>query len=107
MAAKKVQIRLRSRPREPAKVAAEKIEEVLATQGELYLNPKQHALPWWQSFDESSFDVHLATGMLSCLVMTLSLLTAWTAWVVLRFLVGLRYVSIDQQNHHYRKILHS
>lgn len=36
-------MRLRSRSAEPAKVAAETEEEVLATKGELYLNPSQAA----------------------------------------------------------------
>lgn len=80
VAAEKVQKRLRSRPGEPAKVAVDKIEEVLATQGELYLNPKQYPLVCGQISNEFSSDVQLATAMLVCLALVLSLLTAWLNW---------------------------
>lgn len=44
----KVQRRLRSKPRHPVQQAADIVEQVLATDGDMYLQTKQHTLPWWQ-----------------------------------------------------------
>ena len=101
VAAKKVQMHLRNRSREPAKVAAEKIQEALATQGELYLNPgpNQYAPVCGQSSNESAFDVHLGTAMLMCLAIVLSVVMVW---MVRKVFAGLRYIieTVNEQNDH-------
>ena len=97
VAAEKVQKRLRSRPREPAKVAADKIEEVLATQGELYLNPNQYSLVCGQVSNEFPSDFQLATTMLLCLALVLSLLIAW---LISGCFAGHAHAIVDEQNSH-------
>ena len=44
----KVSKRLTRRPQHPAEVAADVVERVLATGGEMYLQTQQHHLAWWQ-----------------------------------------------------------
>lgn len=46
--ADKVSRRLRNKPRHPAELAADVVERVLATDGDMYLETMQHALSWWQ-----------------------------------------------------------
>ena len=64
----KVQKRLRSKARHPVQQAADIVEQVLATDGDLYLHTKQHALSWWQL---SLLDVKLflAATLLSVLAL--------------------------------------
>ncbi len=40
--------RLRNKPRQPAELAADVVERVLITDGDMYLETLQHALSWWQ-----------------------------------------------------------
>jgi len=40
--------RLRNKPRQPAELAADVVERVLTTDGDMYLETLQHALSWWQ-----------------------------------------------------------
>lgn len=46
--ADKVSRRLRNKAQHPAELAADVVERVLATDGDMYLETMQHALSWWQ-----------------------------------------------------------
>ena len=46
--ADKMSRRLQNKPRHPAELAADVVERVLATDGDMYLETMQHALSWWQ-----------------------------------------------------------
>ncbi len=44
----KVSKRLLNKPREPVQLAADVVEQALATGGDRYLETQQHKLTWWQ-----------------------------------------------------------
>ena len=48
VAAEKVSMRLQDKPRHPAQQAADVVERVLATDGDMYLQTREHSLSWWQ-----------------------------------------------------------
>ena len=68
--AKKVQKRLINKPRHPAQVAADVVEQVLRTGAEPYLETMQHKLSWWQL---SLLDVKLFLAAVASLVIVLGL----------------------------------
>jgi ABC-type multidrug transport system fused ATPase/permease subunit len=68
--AKKVQKRLINKPRHPAQVAADVVEQVLRTGAEPYLETMQHKLSWWQL---SLLDVKLFLAAVASLVIVLAL----------------------------------
>lgn len=64
--AHKVQRRLINKPRHPAQVAADVVEQVLRTGAERYLETMQHKLTWWQL---SLLDVKLFLAALALVIM--------------------------------------
>lgn len=74
VAAAKVRTRLRSKPSEPVhvKVAADMVEHVMATKGEVYLNTYEHKLTWWQlSLLDVRFVLLLAIALIVGLLVVL------------------------------------
>jgi hypothetical protein len=65
-----VQKRLINKPRHPAQVAADVVEQVLRTAAEPYLETMQHKLSWWQL---SLLDVKLFLAAVVSLVIVLAL----------------------------------
>lgn len=75
----KVQKRLRSKARHPVQQAADVVEQVLATGGDLYLQTKQNALSWWQL---SLLDVKL---FLAATLLSVLALIAAIIWRLVQF----------------------
>ena len=58
----RVSKRLTNKPRQPVQLAADVVERVMATQGDLYLQTKQHELRWWQL---SMLDVYAVVALVT------------------------------------------
>lgn len=83
--AQQVQKRL-SNPRTPAERAADIVEQVLATNGEDYLDTRQSKLYWWQL---ALLDVKLFLGIAVSLLLCCAGLVLYLAFKVLR--IALRW----------------
>lgn len=79
--------RLRTRSRHPAELAADVVEQVLATDGDMYLDTHEHHLSWWQL---SLLDVKAFTLLCLLLLVALVGLTVWLA--VLAAFAAVRWV---------------
>lgn len=82
-----MQRRLINKPRHPAQVAADVVEQVLRTGAEPYLETMQHKLTWWQL---SLLDVKLFLAALASVVMGLLVCIAITVvkFSIYRFQMG-------------------
>ena len=80
--------RLSKRARHPAEVAADVVERVLATGGEMYLDTHQHHLSWWQL---SLLDVKAFLLLLVIVVLVL-------IWVVIKRLC-VQLLTFGRQSH--------
>lgn len=72
--AKRIQKRMLNKRRQPVELAADVVEHVLDTEGDLYMHTKQHALSWWQL---SLLDVKLFLATLIALPSGLLMLAMW------------------------------
>ena len=84
--ADKVSRRLQNKPRHPAQLAADIVERVLATDGDMYLETAQHTLSWWQL---SLLDVKAFLSMVALLVLGMLGFIAYGVCVLLSSLMRL------------------
>ena len=87
--------RLTNKLRHPVQLAADIVERVLATDGEMYLDIREHKLTWWQL---SLLDVKLALLVVAALL--LGLLAA-AAFLIVRLIA--RGVSFLLQHSSWQK----
>ena len=77
-AAAKVSVRICTKPRTPVQLAADVIDRVIQTQGDPYLQTREHELTWWQL---SLLDVKLF--LTACALSVIGVLAGavWLLWV--------------------------
>ena len=97
--ATKVQKRLINKPRKPVQVAADIVEQVLATKGDRYRETHERHLYWWQL---SLVDVKL---FLAALVALSVVLIAGACWLVYRLVAALAFSASAASKQHKQKAI--
>lgn len=94
--ADKVSRRLQNKPRHPAQLAADVVERVLATDGDMYLETAQHTLSWWQL---SLLDVEAFLFVIALLVLGVLGVNAYGVCVLLSSLMRLLWTRRARHGH--------
>ena len=71
--------RLQNKPRRPVQLAADIVETALNSNGEQYLQTREHALPWWQL---SLLDVKAFLFLIVMIGLSVLALIVWVACVM-------------------------